>query len=314
MGVEVSSVINFTPQVPIDSVKLGWYVNIRLEDRQILFGSSGWDISNLEGRQIPFRSLVWPQESTLGFGNFLGRFDPRKLPVSRWGQVYIDDIYVLQWYVPTRATPSLIPSKVTNIIWCMKRKDFSLFYAVPLALGISELISISKIEIDYLTFVPCHPSDYRSLNQSSVKYLEPYTQLFSQTPLLRDKVCNGECLALLVNIFSGIPVIKGAIVKDSSGQIIKTSTCSRRYQLAKQWYNAGNTIEKEEFIRDSDYITGFRCSTLSKRDLEGKKVAIIDDLVTSGSTVNRCAQILKVLFGVGKVYVFAGGKTIKWRW
>jgi len=301
MGDNMPSVINFPYQVPIDIIKLGWDVSINLKDKRVYFLHSRFGLPG----------------ATVGRGKLLGRFDPSDLPVSRWSPVYVDDIYVLQWYIPARAASSMIPSKVSGIIWHMKGEDFFDFlYAVPLALGISELMkaiqNISEIEIDYLTFIPCHLNNYRSLYQRPALnyYLGSAIQLLSQTPLLEDKICNGECLALLVNIFTGIPVIKGAVIKDSGMQIRDALTYSQRYQFAGQWYISGDTVEKEEFIRDSNYIIGFECSTLSNKDLKGRKVAIVDDLVTSGSTANRCAEILKTHFEVSKVYVFAGGKTI----
>lgn len=54
--------------------------------------------------------------------------------------------------------------------------------------------------------------------------------------------------------------------------------------------------------RKRDYMIKNAFSYNTKYDISGKSICLIDDIYTTGSTVNECAKILK-LWGADKVYV-----------
>ncbi len=309
--------IKFSRKIREDEIKLGWSVgrSFRMEifdifeDTTTILGSL--QIIN-ESKDIEICKSA----------EVIGEYEPDKLWVAKSGKpVYIDNIFVLQRY--HRQRDQVKPSSISKVIWNMKpHEGLNFFYAVPLALGIAMLVQEYEENnlLDYLTFVPCKREDRRKLYGIDKK---EFPKELSKTPLLRKKVCLGECLALLVNIFTGVPVVRGAIKKLDAGRLEERYRYNweyyhdweydydRRYELACQWYRKGSTLEIEHFIRrgmEKDmYIHSFERKPLESEELEGCNIAIIDDFIVSGSTVNRCAEILKTKFKVGKVHVFAGG-------
>lgn len=66
-----------------------------------------------------------------------------------------------------------------------------------------------------------------------------------------------------------------------------------------------NAIDRAMNVRDA---FSMKADVLSQRDVSGKSTLLVDDVLTTGNTINNCAKALK-LAGIGKVYtiVFAAG-------
>ncbi|MBO5227207.1 MAG: ComF family protein [Ruminococcus sp.] len=86
---------------------------------------------------------------------------------------------------------------------------------------------------------------------------------------------------------TGIPLMKDCIIKKHSRQEQHTLGAKERAENVYSFIPAG-------------------------RDLDGKRLIICDDIITTGSTINRCAEILKDC-GAEKVYAAAAAVTVRKR-
>lgn len=88
-----------------------------------------------------------------------------------------------------------------------------------------------------------------------------------------------EIIAKAVSKTTGIPVMKDCIIK--------------RYGFSEQ-----HTLSAEERAKNTESFIP------AGRDLEGMKLILCDDILTTGNTLSRCAEILKMC-GAKKVYAAA---------
>ena len=79
--------------------------------------------------------------------------------------------------------------------------------------------------------------------------------------------------------------------------------------LVKIRHNNPQSLQKTPAGRRANVIGAYR---LGKESVAGKSVLLIDDVVTSGSTVSECAYVLRAA-GAKKVYVLALAKTPKYK-
>lgn len=79
--------------------------------------------------------------------------------------------------------------------------------------------------------------------------------------------------------------------------------------LIKIRHNNPQSLQKTPAGRRANVIGTYR---IGKESVAGKSVLLIDDVVTSGSTVSECAYVLRAA-GAKKVYVLAFAKTPKYK-
>ena len=95
--------------------------------------------------------------------------------------------------------------------------------------------------------------------------------------------CLSQELALYISKKMKIPVYSGFLIKNSRAKRQSTVNFEDRYK------NIRNGFFKNPFYRKS---------------VKGRKILLVDDVITTGSTVSECASLLKAL-GAESVYVTA---------
>jgi competence protein ComFC len=72
--------------------------------------------------------------------------------------------------------------------------------------------------------------------------------------------------------------------------------------LKRDLYREKQVLVKDKKSREKNVRSVFSMNVVAQNyDLKGKKVLLIDDVVTTGATINECARILKKV-GVAEVY------------
>ena len=84
-----------------------------------------------------------------------------------------------------------------------------------------------------------------------------------------------------------VPVLIGFLTKESGGEELKNIT---------------DPDEKEKLLKDAIKIVG-------DRNVKGKNVLLVDDLYSSGATLNACCSIIYEQAGVKGVFVLTMTKT-----
>jgi len=247
-------------------------------------GVSGEDVLSIEGDRwivsidvrnyrICFECKVptsrWPYRRC---GKFIGR-------VVKWGSLRhiknADGVYALQRYITkwSRDLGKVFPSLVNDLIYYLKLFDESrcnLLYAEPLALGISLMIKyFSELSrADVITYVPLHQSELRLF------------RVISGEERLVNHVYE---IAKMVSGHVGKPLIN-ALVKVRPLRMSKLNNVARRFCEVKELYKPRE-----------------------RADLRGLRVILIDDIITTGATMNECARVLKECLGAEKVYAVVAG-------
>lgn len=78
--------------------------------------------------------------------------------------------------------------------------------------------------------------------------------------------------------------------------LIKTRNTKAQAQLNKK-------------LRSKNIFGSFSCNEKYRQMIFNKNILLIDDVITTGSTINACSKILKQ-FGVNKIYVLTLAKTV----
>lgn len=69
-----------------------------------------------------------------------------------------------------------------------------------------------------------------------------------------------------------------------------------------------NTDSSQHYLKRTERMKNITAIKIKKTDLCGRNVIICDDVITTGSTVNRCAQLLKAS-GAGKILLAAAAES-----
>ncbi len=92
-----------------------------------------------------------------------------------------------------------------------------------------------------------------------------------------------EIIASEISGVLGIPVSEGILVKNS-------------------------TEKSQHFLRRNERLKNIGALKIRRTDLKGQNIILCDDVITTGSTVNRCAQLLKAS-GAGTILVAAAAES-----
>lgn len=130
---------------------------------------------------------------------------------------------------------------------------------------------------------------------------EMYTELYPRLP-------DGEY------IVTAVPRSKAAIRKyghDQSTTMAKEFCILSGFEYIETIYHVGTKRQKSltQKQRLENATKSYRIGSGLKKTLKGKNVILIDDVVTTGASVVRCANLLKSK-GADKVFVMCIAKTI----
>ena len=234
-----------------------------------------WSVSiDFTNSIVHIDNLKYSFRGIAGSGVYLGKIDVR--------HEFLDNVFALQRYI-TAKRYGTIRSLITNLIYRVKNDEFNAYFAIPLALGMAIVIRHypELREADVITFIPAHHSEYRNLTFHNKPC--KYRRNEEEFPV---KVQHMEFIAYLVHVFAEKPLVQ-AFAKKKAFKM-KDKTLAERREVVKEAYSIIET---------------------SIDDLKEKRVIIIDDIYTTGTTLNYCAMLLKTIAGSKRVYGVVAGRA-----
>lgn len=115
-----------------------------------------------------------------------------------------------------------------------------------------------------------------------------------------------------IDVITWVPISRKRLKKRGFDQseLLTESLCkllghTPKRTLMKVRNNTPQSRQKSRAARRANVMGAYRTVDV---DLKGKSVLLIDDVVTTGSTVSECAHVLRVA-GAEKVYVLSFAKT-----
>ena len=80
------------------------------------------------------------------------------------------------------------------------------------------------------------------------------------------------------------------------------------YNSLRREHEVQSQASSSRFSRFENIKNAF--SIQGANHLRGKKVLLVDDVITTGATISECARMLKIYAAVDKVYVLTLSKTM----
>ena len=196
---------------------------------------------------------------------------------------FIDKLFAVQYYIPLSRPRGIKPSCITYLINSMKTMATNRFYAVygrVIAYLMTELFDLydELKQSDVLVYVPCHEREYRYIVEDERICIA----------LDGRRVDHIQYLAKIISTNTGKPLY------DVIG---KRRPCRMHYLKREQ---RSEMVKNLYFIKNDELC----------KHLSGKTVVLIDDVLTTGATMEEIAKLLKQRCNVKHIYGLVAGRTI----
>ena len=96
--------------------------------------------------------------------------------------------------------------------------------------------------------------------------------------------------------FVPVPLHKKRLAKRGYNQAGIIASCiseSLGIPVVNNILKKNNTLSSQHYLRRNERMKNISAIKINNTDLSGKNIILCDDVITTGSTVNRCAQLLK---------------------